>query len=306
MASPAVSFVIRPPTAAEKRACRMLLPVATGANRKSELTVAVSPDNRVIGAAALGLDGRPEMHRGWQVDVRVITPFRRQGVGRALMDNVIARARSHGIQRVYGWEWVEPDSEAARMWSAFSFQPGQRRMEFIADLNQARATLLPLYERVVEEKWIPETARIIPLADANLDAVAQLHIEYLGGTRRILMPKLRGISPEAYDPKFSRVLMVDDQIRGFTLGRLFPGGVCEIDANVLHPSVRLGWANLWLKFEAARLLLDHGYDTIRYFTFSQHTDTHRVSKQVGARLVGTLVQMSRDITLTAGASAAAT
>jgi hypothetical protein len=178
-------------------------------------------------------------------------------------------------------------------------------MEFIGDLARALETLSPLYQKVRKENWIPASARIIPLSEADLDAVAQLHIQCLGGTRRILMPRLRGDSPLRYDPFFSRVLMVDGEIRGFTLGRIQSDGVCEIDANVLHPSVRLGWANLLLKFEAARLLLEHGCGTIRYITFSQHTDTHRVSRQVGARLVRTLVQMRRELSASpCGASGA--
>src|SRR5438270_476137 len=159
----AAGVVIRPPAAAERRACRMLLPAATGLGQKSQLHVAVADDGRVVGAAALGLDSRVETHRGWQVDLRVIVPSRGLGIGRARL--------------------------------------------------------------------------------------------------------------------------VDGRVVGFTLGRVLPGGVCEVDANVLHPSVRLGWANLWLKMEAGRLLLDGGVHTLRYFSLRQHTDTARISRQVGGRLV---------------------
>src|SRR4051812_892183 len=52
---PGPPFLIRPPTFADKRACRMLLPRATGAGQRAQLHVAVSaPDGRVVGAAALG------------------------------------------------------------------------------------------------------------------------------------------------------------------------------------------------------------------------------------------------------------
>jgi hypothetical protein len=89
--------------------------------------------------------------------------------------------------------------------------------------------------------------------------------------------------------------MLDGHVMGFTLGRVHAGGVCDIDANVVHPAVRLGWANLWLKFEAASVLLAGGFRTIRYSTLQQHTDTQRVSRQVRARLLKTMIRMRRDL-----------
>src|SRR5688500_13483031 len=110
--------LIRPPTAAERRACRMLLPAATKSGQKARLFVAVHGEpQRVVGAAALGLDGRGDAYRGWQADVRVIAPFRRRGIGRALIDHVVAQARAHGVAALHAWEWVEPDSEPARAWA---------------------------------------------------------------------------------------------------------------------------------------------------------------------------------------------
>jgi hypothetical protein len=211
------------------------------------------------------------------------------------MDHAVAQASAHGVPALYAWEWVLPDADAARAWVALGFTPCQRRLEFEADLRQAHATLRPLYEKIVEENWIPAGARIVPLREADLAAVAELHARYLGGYPRGLMPPLRGEGPEPFDPQYSRVLLLDGRVVGFTLGRIHPDGVCHIDANVLHPSVRLGWANLLLKFEAASVLLQHGIHTIRYFSFDQHTDTQRVSRQVGGRLVGTMVQVRREL-----------
>ena len=274
----------------------MLLPAATGVAQKSQSYVAVGrEDGRVVGAAALGLDARPEMRRGWQVDLRVIVPFRGRGIGRALMGHVVGEATGHGIPALHAWEWVEPESEAARAWAAFGFSPRQRRLEFETDLARAVEILMPLYTRMWEENWVPPEARIVPLAEADPDAIAALHVRYLGGTRRLLMPLLLGRAPEPYDPKYSRVLLLDGRVMGFTLGRVREGGICEVDANVLHPSLRRGWADLLLKMDAGRLLLDGGFHTMRYFSLQQHTDTQRITRQVGGRLVRTLVQMRREL-----------
>ena len=293
-------FVIRPPTPPEKRACRMLLPAATGDAQRARLYVAAagSPP-RVVGAAALGLDSRHHTHHGWQIDLRVIAPFRRRGIGRALAEHAVAQAAAHGVPCLHAWQWVEPESEPARAWAALGFSPARRKLEYEADIEQASSTLVPLYRQVRESGYIPATATIIPLGEADHDAVARLHAEYLGGSRRVLMPLLTGAAPDCYHPKYSRIILLDGRVVGASLGRILADGVCEVDAHVLHPSVRMGWANLWLKMEAAERLLEDGIRTMRYFTLEQHTDTQRISRQAGCRLIRSLVQMRREVAASA-------
>jgi GNAT superfamily N-acetyltransferase len=294
-------FVIRRPAAAERRACAMLLPGAAKPGEKARLFVAAAGEPpRVVGAAALGVGGREGAqdgaHREWRVDVRVIVPFRRRGIARALVDHAASQARAHGVAELYAWEWVDPESEAARAWAALGFSPWRRKTEYEADLEVASRTLAPLLEEVRRSGWVPPGARIVPLSEADPEAVASLHVRHLGGSRRLLMPLLTGAAPDLYDPTHSRVLLLDGRVVGFTLGRVFEDrGYCEVDANVLDPAVRMGWANVWLKMEAAESLLAAGIRTIRYFTLDRHTDTRRVSVRVGGRPVRTLVRMRRDI-----------
>ena len=288
--------LIRPPTAAERRACRMLLPRATGSGQRSRLCVAVEGENpRVVGAVAIGMDRRVETRRAWQVDVRVIAPCRGRGIGRALVEHAVAQARAHGVPALNGWEWVEPESERARAWAKFGFSPAQRKLEYEADIAAASAAIRHLYDQVIADGWIPPTARIVSLAEADASAVAALHVQYLGGSRRLLLPLLEGTAPDAFHPKYSRVMLLDGRVVGASLGRIGADGVCEVDAHVLHPSVRMGWANLWLKIEAGERLLEDGIRTMRYFSLEQHTDTRRISKQAGCRLVRTLVQMRCEV-----------
>src|SRR4051794_27835627 len=114
-APPPPPVVIRTAAAAEKRACRMLLPQSTGAAQRSRLYVAVGGGDSgpIVGALAMGLDRRGEMREGWRVDLRVIVPFRRRGIGRALMEHAVGQALAHGVPALYAWEWVLPDSDAA-------------------------------------------------------------------------------------------------------------------------------------------------------------------------------------------------
>lgn len=275
----------------------MLLPHVTGAGRRAAFAVAAGgTPQRVVAAAALGLDARRDTHDGWQIDLHVIGPWRRRGIGRALVEHLVAYAAARGAAELHAWQWVEPDSDAARAWAALGFAPARRKREYEAEIAQASSTLVHLYEHVRADGCIPAAARIVPLSDADPHAVARLHVEYLGGSQRLLLPLLSGGAPDAYHPKYSRVMLLDGRVVGASLGRVMPDGAVEVDAQVLHPSVRLGWANLWMKMEAAELLLHDGIRTMRYFSLDQHTDTHRISRQAGCRLLRTLVQMRRELT----------
>jgi hypothetical protein len=199
------------------------------------------------------------------------------------------------VPALNSWEWVEPEGDAARAWGKLGFSAAQRKLEYEADIAAASASIRHLYDQVLADGWIPPGARIVPLAEADANAVADLHVRYLGGSRRLLLPLLTGAAPDAFHPKYSRVILVDGRVVGVSLGRVGADGVCEVDAHVLHPSVRMGWANLWLKMEAADRLLEDGIRTMRYFGLEQHTDTRRISKQAGCRLIRTVVQMRREV-----------
>jgi GNAT superfamily N-acetyltransferase len=286
-------IVIRPPAPAEKRACRMLLPRATEAGQRSRVFVALSGQPpRVVGAAAMGIDPQHAGQR-WLVDVHVIPPFRRRGIGRALLRRLIDEAQTLGIASLRAWDWVALDSEDARAWAGLGLLRCQRRLDYQIDMKQALAMLSPLLERV--RTRIPAGARVIPLAEADLKAVIRLHEQYLGGNARVLLPLLDGTASNAYDRRLSSVLLLDGAVVGIALGRTFGDGSCEVDSRALHPVVRRRWPNVWLLHEGLRRGIDAGLRTMRYFTLDEHEDTRQLSERFGGELIATSVRMGLEL-----------
>jgi GNAT superfamily N-acetyltransferase len=101
------AYEIRFPHPAERRACRMLLPRATEANQKPRVLVAAAAGQppRVIGAVAWAVDQQHDAGT-WLVDLHVIPPFRRRGIGHLLLDRIIEQAKAQRISRLRAWDWV--------------------------------------------------------------------------------------------------------------------------------------------------------------------------------------------------------
>jgi GNAT superfamily N-acetyltransferase len=290
------AYEIRPPTPAEVRACRMLLPRAIEPSHKSALLVAVtggSTPPRVVGAAAMALDPQHSDRRAL-VDLHVIPPHRRRGIARQLLGRVIELASAKDFSSLRAWDWTDTDGEATRAWAALGFVPLQQRRDYQIDMEQALATLSPLLEKVRDR--IPPGARVISLAEADEPAVIRLHEQYLGGNARLLQPMLRGSTPNAYNRDLSTVLLLDGEVVGIALGRTFgDSDTCEVDSRALHPSVRRRWANLWILHEGLRRGMAAGLRVMSYFTLDEHEDTRQLSDRFGGVLIASSVRMGLEL-----------
>src|SRR5436853_5917449 len=89
--------------------------------------------------------------------------------------------------------------------------------EHLLSIEQFEPRLGPLIERMRARGRIPVNAEIIPLYRANAAAVLQLHLDQMGGDRRELYRKLRGKGAGAFHPRYSRVLLIDNLVKGCVL-----------------------------------------------------------------------------------------
>jgi hypothetical protein len=183
----------------------------------------------------------------------------------------------------------------AREWSWLGFSPCETVEYHELPLDQFEPRLAPLCERLREQRRIPESAQIVPLYEVDLAAVAQLHVAQLGGDTPTLMRRLRGEGPDAFSAQYSRVLLIDGKVSGFILGHRTSREVIHVDANVLEPAVRGGWANIWLKLEATRGAMSIGIKTFEFTTFDHYTDTRSFTAKLQGTTTRTMVLMHRPI-----------
>ena len=288
---PRSGYSIRSATPVDELALHMLLPDVSDI----ALSMVASEGRRglVVGGAILTRQPRLRPLVGPGVAVHVIKPCRQAGIASALIDALAGLAQASGARALYATKRVELHSHEMEQWQWLGFSVCETVCEHVLPLAEFEPKLGPLLERMRGQGRIPSGSTIVPLYRADLDAVLNLHLSHMGGVRDDLSRKLRGEGPGAFHPRYSRVLLVDGVVRGCILAHRGDQDTAIVDANILDPSVRGGWANVWLKLESTRGALSLGIKNFQFTTFDQYTDTRRFTQRFGGRTVRTSVLMYR-------------
>jgi hypothetical protein len=198
---------------------------------------------------------------------------------------------------MYAAKRVELLSDQYHGWERLRFAPCETVEENVLPIARIESRLGPLVDRLRSQGRIPKNARVIPLYQADPAAVLQLHLDNMGGDRGELYRKLRGQGPGAYLPRQSRVLLVDGQVKGCLLAHRASQESIVVDANIVEPALRGGWANAWLKLEAFRGA-PFGVTEFRFTSFDHYADTRSFTKKLGGYTARATVLMMRPLVRT--------
>lgn len=284
-------FAVRPADPADRKACRMLLGPFP---EPSDRFVAVDGARGLVVAAAGAAHAvRTSPLLGPGVAVHVIEPCRRRGIATALVEALAGAALQRPAQALYTAQRVEIDGDEFRAWRGLGFEVCETVEQHELPLDQFVPRLAPLVEQLRQRGRIPPDARIVPLYAADPAAVLQLHLDHMGGDRGALFQKIRGFGPGAFHPRYSRVLMVGQRVVGCILAHRESRFVATVDAIILIPEVRGGWANAWLKLEATQGAQSLGVTHFHFTSFDHYADTRRFTQQLGGVTAKRLALMYR-------------
>ncbi|MCG8436364.1 MAG: GNAT family N-acetyltransferase, partial [Gammaproteobacteria bacterium] len=273
---PKSGFTIREAVKADAKAVRMLLPHLPG-----DTFSMVALDRKyglIVGAASILKRVRSKPPIGPGIVIHVIEPCRRTGIATALLEEMAKITKTHGGEALYAIQKAEVGSAEMQAWEWLKFKSLETVEEHVLPLDQFEPRLIPLLDRMRAKGKIPDSARMIPLHQANKEAVLQLHLEHMGGNSETILSKLHTEVPGSYHPRYSRVLMVDDKVMGCILAHRKSKDVASVDADIIHPSIRGGWANIWLKLEATQGALSLGIRDFHFTSFDRYEDTRSFTK----------------------------
>ena len=268
------NFTVRRATPAQRRACRLLLGGLVDFFAKPLVLVATASDSTsVLGSAAL-VPGMTRPLLGRKLALRVAQPYRRRGIATALVRLAMAESSQQRMKALYAIQAVESESDEANCWSALGFTSHLACHHYELDPKQFCDRISPLIRRMQAHGWIPQEARIVPLAEAPIEPVADLSTRYVGGFPRAIRTRLQGKGPHAFCRVRSKVLMFGDRVVGVLLANATGPEISSVEVMAVVPDLRLGWANLLLKHHAAEEAVSAGRLAIRFVAYDIHEDTH--------------------------------
>ena len=274
----------------DRRACRMLLPDTPGAVGWSHLLVAKDATTGSILGAAKSMPVRAEAGNiDLRIAIHVPKPYRRRGVATALLDHLAARARNDSVRAVVGLLEPQERDAALPFFASCGFRCVDRMTTFESKVQVMADWLFERLAWLRERGEIPESAQIVPLREAPIRPVAELHARSIAGT----VPQL-----EAFFTKLARgpdggdsvVLLIDGVVRGYHQCE-FKGDCSTTHALAVTEDLRgggagSGWAGLLLLADRVEECTRRGVERSRYSCLSTVRPTLRLAKIFQAEVVG--------------------
>jgi len=263
----------------EARACRMLLPAAHR-DPEPEVLVARGPGGAILGAAALQWQGW-RTPPGFPLLVEVVPSARRRGVGRALVEAAAALATGEA-PGLWAWDLLAEASKAARFLAACGFAPRTRVRDYRVEVAAAASVASAVVARLRERGRVPPGARVVPLREADLAAVARLVTWELGTAPTDLRARLAAGTAE-FNLDHSLALLAGSHLAGAVLIRWEAEPVA--DAIVVAPAYRGGWANALMLDAITALGRAVGATHFRFIAEQGVRDTVKLASRAGGEVI---------------------
>jgi GNAT superfamily N-acetyltransferase len=267
----------------EARACLALLPEAHGA--PVELLLA-RLDGAFAGAAGVHWQSWTKP-AGFPASLCVLPPYRRKGVGRALV-TALADLVGEETDGLWSHTRIEPDGEAERFLLAVGAVARRRQYHFDGEVRRLLDHIAPLAARLRRGDDAGDIA-IVPLAEAPLEEIGWLISSELGGGPSTALRRVRaraamsaGAEADGQGRDRSMAAIRDGEVAGVLIWRVDDDGAAVIDARIVAPSRRGGAVNLSL-LEAGLLRgREEGIERMRFHCDDAVPDTIKLARRCGS------------------------
>jgi N-acetylglutamate synthase-like GNAT family acetyltransferase len=219
-------------------------------------------------------------------------------VATALIDHLAGHARKQGFQSLA--VLLEPGDRdgALPFLGARGFQTVDQMSTFEARVERMAAWLFERRCWLIDRGEIPATARIVPLSEAPIEAVAELHARSIGGVAPHLAASLTELarSPDGRD---TVVLLIDGVVRGYhrveIKGDLSTTHALAVTEDLRGGGAGSGWAGLFLLADRVEECTRRGVLRSRFSCLSTVRPTLRLAKIFEADIVSIGEYLCRDL-----------
>jgi len=220
----------------------MLLPESFGRVAPEAFVAWDETAGAIAGVAAFHRVGRETV----RTSVITVRPYRRQGVGSALLRRIVERAAERGDERIHAQVDLAAHPEADGFLHAAGFRRVRIVLEMEGDLGAVREPLLEMRTRLTALKRIPDNVRVADSREFPPDELERIYTA-------LIVPSLGAQAELAHfvvtNPGFDAVILMAG---GTPVGILIcicndGHGTGTLSAMAVAPGYRgRGWANLLL------------------------------------------------------------
>jgi GNAT superfamily N-acetyltransferase len=285
LAAPPPRLVLAAARADQTAAVLALLPEVLDAPALPTRFWVVHPAGRpseLLGAAACAPVVHPAQSPGFRGHCRVLEDYRRQGLGRALVERLSAEVAAWDVPHLLSWQ-PEPDGPAGAFMSALGFRINFSIHHFIADYEG----ILPLCQRLTqslrEHDRIPSGFRLLPLGEVPREAVVKLHCKEFHASPAAARATIEEMLADPLAQRLSLALWDGAYVAGYLLAG--PGSdMPDLRYWASDPAYRHGWPAVLLLDGYMRMIAACGLSQSRFMCNGRNPAPLNVARKIGAQL----------------------
>ncbi|MDN4501889.1 GNAT family N-acetyltransferase [Alteromonadaceae bacterium BrNp21-10] len=281
-----IQFVVEPARPSQTAAVLTLLPeLLSACCLPSSFIIAFSKNNpsQILGAAAFIPQIISNEWPGFSIHCHVVADFRRQGIGSAMLQQLKTEARHWDIAYLHVTGHFEDNSSPTQFLTKRQFSPSSNMHYFI---GQTQATL-PMLDRLVKALYrrnrVPTGFSVQPLAQVNLDKVAELFARQFGTSQANGIHIVQQALSDPLSNELSLAVSNGSELAGFLIAKQsndFP----EVSYWVSAPEYRQGWPAALLLEGFVRGLHNKNIPQGGYSCNDKTTATLNIARKTGAQL----------------------
>ena len=242
---------------------------------------AVGSPSRLLGAAAFVPAMRHAPSPGFRGIARVLEPWRRRGIGRALLALLGTEVLAWDVPHMLAWQ-AESEGAASQFMRALGFRIDYTLHHFLIDKTVVLPMCARLVRRLRERGRVPAGYALLALDRIPRQALIELHArEFNAGFEATeIMLKRELADPAVRELSFA--LWNGTDLAGYLLAG-FGSDLPEVRFWASDPARRGGWAAALLLEAFVRSVTDRGWDSARYQCNANARAPLNVARKAGAR-----------------------
>lgn len=279
-----VNWVVRPAANSEWEFALSIIPeVLVSPSLPQKLFVVTSFDHpkSIVASGAFIPTIKDAQMPGFPVFVRVLTAYRRKGIGKLLIRELAEQVSAWNVPYLLSWQAYAHGVEHAFL-NACGFNAYLKVHKFQV-VRESAHILLRLLERYQQKHSSLKEVQLSPLTDALIHQVAPLYCAHFMVSYEVGVQRLKQMIGLPQVSLLSSVAYLGSKPVGFIIGYLDQENIPKVDFWTISPELRNTATSLLLLCHFVRNAYGHGYSVARFDSNDHARSTIKIAARLNAQ-----------------------